>query len=192
MCIRDRKETAYGGGVRPLGNTYHFQTQVGEPFDDQAVAEYVAEQERLIAPSQLTFSRWQTWGPTDGDPVANVMRESGELSGTGSAGSNQQIYKEVCSLIVWPLPRSQPLNRRRWLRKFMRMCVGPATSLSLDELNGSAPLTQENIDALLTYANNVQTPPPLGLESSLCTKEGVEPNGDPIVRPFLVTRQIGR
>ena len=184
------KSVSYAGAQREFGNTYHYQTDVGQPFPDRELAEAVAEAERNVTSNEVNFVRWVTWGPTDGSRFDNVMREDGALSGTGDIShSNVPVYREVCSLVTWPLSRSPVTNRKRWLRKFLRMGVG--ASPSVESINGSGPLTVSMQVALETYAVDVLTPVGGALSVRLSTADGDEPVADPIVREYMYTRQIG-
>lgn len=189
FAVYIEKETEYHGAMRVFGNTYHFKPPTGVPFDDALAAQNVHDAEKAITDNSVNFTRWTTWGPTDGAEVDNVMREAGEFADSGSVAAAESAYKEVCSLVVWPLPRSVPLNRRRWLRKYMRMAFSGAP---LDPvLAGSDPLSEsfrQNIVA--NYADPI-TALGVGDDIVLCTAEGVEPNAPPEVRPYLITRQIG-
>lgn len=184
------KQLPYFGGMEVFGNTYHYSTQAGEPFPDADLALFVAQQEQAITSSRVDFVGWRTWGPTDGAIIDNIIREAGEFSFPGLGPANAGAYNESCSLPTWPLPRSPVLNRQRWLRKFLRLGFG-ASTLSAGALEGSAPLPPANQAEIIAYADAVRSPPVLGIEDSLCTALGVEPNGPSTVRPYLFTRQIG-
>jgi hypothetical protein len=190
FAVYIQKETDYFGGRRKFGNTYHYQTAPAQPFNDQAVVDQIVAAERPVTDNQVDFVGWTTWGPTDGSTFDNVIRESGELSGTGGNTIADAYYKEACMLVVWPMPRSPVTNRRRWLRKFLRMS-GPS-GLSPNQLSGQDPLTPADRSLMVTtYADPVTVVTSGGASSELCSEDGVLPNADPIVRPFLYTRQIG-
>lgn len=191
FAVYIEKSVEYGGSAQVFGNTYHFLTDTAEPFDDALAAQQVAEAERDVTANVITFTRWQSWGPTDGAQIDNVMRESGELSGTGAAAVTTPFYREVCSLTVWPLARSVATNRRRWLRKFLRGAFGPQ-SPDGNVITGEDPLSQAERDAFdAAYTVPVTDLGALG-NFQLCTESGDTPTGQGLIRPYLITRQIGR
>lgn len=192
FAVYIEKEVDYHGAMRPFGNTYHYSTQTGEPFPDDELARFVANEERLVTASDVRFVRYRTWGPTDGPIFDNVMREEGTLNYFGAGADPSGAYREACSLVVWPLPRSPVTNRRRWLRKFLRLGFGSGSAPGPTVIEGSAPLPADAIASLVAYGDAVRSPGALGLEDSLCTEDGAEPNGPTEVRPYLYTRQIGQ
>nr|CRY95240.1 hypothetical protein [uncultured prokaryote] len=194
FAIYIQKEARYFGQLRTFGNTYHYEVSDVQTFDDRVAAEYVADAERAVTNSDVTFLRWQTYGPTDGSQVDNVMREDGELTGSGQHLVEAGLYVEACVLVVWPLPRSPVTNRKRWLRKFLRS-PGFGVDLGGTRAAGQDALTAEHIAELQDeYASVVTTNigPSGTLDATICTADGVQPNADPIVRPYIYTRQIGR
>lgn len=190
FAIRIVKREKYAGAEREMGNTYHFSTQPLEPFPDLATATFIADQEKLITSNVVEFIRWESWGPTDGSDFENVMRDKQPLTGFGSGSSISNMYREAAVVVAWPIPRSPTTNRRRWLRKFIRCPGVPGASDAV--VAGADPMTTLMKAPFLTYANEVRSPPSLGLEDSLCTEQGVEPNAASIVRDYLTTRDIGR
>jgi hypothetical protein len=101
------------------------------------------------------------------------------------------LYKEVCALFAWPLPRSPVLNRKRWLRKFIRMPAGGGSAFPSNVIAGQAAIPAASQTAMLAdYGNAIVNLG--GFGHSLCTASGVLPNGPAEVRPFLYTRQIGK
>ncbi len=191
FAVYIEKEIDYFGGSQRMGNTYHFQTQTLEAFNDATLAEYLAAEEKKVSSPAVRFVGWRTWGPTDGPVIDSIIRDEGPLSGVGTGNSATGIYAEACSLVVFPLPRSPVLNRRRFLRKFLRHSFGIG-ALTNEIAQGADPLPAGNIASLLSYANNVATPPTLGTGRSLSNSLGVVTNGPPEVRPYLYTRQIGQ
>lgn len=185
------KEVSYFGGVVVMGNTYHYLTAFGEPFRDAAVAEEVAEAEKTITTNEVAFVGWRTWGPTDGPIIDNIIRDAGPLSGVGFGAATQSMYREACALVTWPLERSAVLNRRRWLRKFIRLPSSPTGTFSSGVQSGQVAMTAAQQDAMVTsYANAVREVSIEGHE--LCTAAGDVPIGPAEVRPYLYTRQIGQ
>jgi hypothetical protein len=101
------------------------------------------------------------------------------------------MYREACALIVWPLPRSPVLNRKRWLRKFIRLPGSQVSVMNDGPVGGYQEVPQTvRTDWLNDYAIDVLE---VGASNTitLCTFSGVEPNAPPEVRPYLYTRQIG-
>lgn len=191
FAVYIEKEVRYFGELRRFGNTYHYTTDTGEPFDDALAIQQVSDAERGVLPGSVTFIEGRTWGPTDGPAIDNVMRENVTLGGTGQTDAEASMYREACVLFVWPLERSVPLNRRRWLRKFMRL-ANPGVAYTPAQLAGSDPLTGANItDLKNVYGDPVTDLSFLG-NFRLCTEQGDVPTGPVEVRPYLYTRQIGR
>ncbi len=189
-----KKQSQYFGSLQDFGNTYHYKTTPGEVFRDQALAEAIAAAERKVTQRTVTYLGWQTWGPTDGAPLANVMRESGPFAFTGDGIDTPQTYKEACALVVLPIARSAILNRRRWLRKFIRVPGEVSLALSSGTLSGAAPLSGALQAALVAYGNAIKEITLLTNAYTLCTEQG---DGVPLatnaeVRPYLFTRQIGQ
>lgn len=191
VAVYIQKEISFEGAVRPFGNTYHYLVDDMNTLDDAALAAEIANQEKSITSLSVTFKGWRTWGPTDGSDFANVMRDSGLLSGVGSAAAATGSYREVCGLIVWPLARSETTNRRRWLRKFIRQ-MNLGTTLTANQLQGTDPLTSTQITSINTaYTDQVLNNGP-SAAYDLCTEEGDVPIAAGTVRPYLKTRDIGR
>lgn len=187
------KELSFQGQVRQFGNTYHYRTSIDSPFDDQATAERVAGAEREITSASVKFVEWRTWGPTDGSDFDNVMREVGTLDYNGNGATASGLFAECAVLVSWEISRSEVLNRRRWLRKYIRMPqVGPAMMEATME--GRAPIDESVMSYYMEYGNTVKsTGGPTQDAFPLCTEDGdgVPLATNPIVKPYLVTRQIG-
>ncbi len=194
FAVYIEKQSQYFGELAVFGNTYHYSTDPAQTFNDQAVAEDVAAEEQKVMQSTVDFLSWQTWGPTDGAPLANVMRAAGEFAFSGTGTAIAGTYKEACALVVLEIARSPLLNRRRWLRKFVRVPGGPTFGMTGDTLAGSAPLSPELQAHLVAYGNAIKTMPNVSGAYTLCTEAG---DGVPVatnaeVRPYLFTRQIGQ
>ena len=191
FAVYIEKEENFQGGLKTFGNTYHFATDTGEPFDDALAIQQVADAEKAVTSPTINFTRGRTWGPTDGAQVDNVMREEVDISGPGVGPNGYFLYRELAVLVVWPMPRSVPLNRKRWLRKFLRVAQIDGAAPE-GRAYGIDPLGATYKDLIIAnYANPVTDLATLG-NFRLCNEEGVTPNADPIVRDYLVTRQIGR
>lgn len=192
FAVYIEKETSYRGEQKSFGNTYHFETSPTQVFNDQAVADQVKALEERVTSNKVTFTGWRTWGPTDGPAFENVIRETGELSGTGTNPSPSGMYKEACVLVVWPMPRSEVTNRRRWLRKFLRMgSVG--TSITAEMAAGSERMD----DTIRQLFLDEYATPLLSIQSSvddltLVSEDGVASDQPPVIRPYYFTRQIGQ
>ncbi len=156
FAVYIEKQTQYFGELRTFGNTYHYETEVAQPFDDEGVANQVAQLENDVTQSTVDFIRWKTWGPTDGAPLANVMRAEGELAFTGSAVASPGMYVEACALIVIEIGRSPVLNRRRWLRKFIRLPGYSGGVLAPDVISGRAPLPPAAQADFVTIGNLIK------------------------------------
>lgn len=186
------KEVDYFGRRRSMGNTYHYQTGTSQIFNDEAVARQVAEAEQTVTQASVRFTRWVTWGPTDGDSFDNVMREDGEFDFAGIGIQEGAQYREACLLCVWPLPRSETTNRKRWLRKFIRL-GSAATALSDSQVAGVNPLDPADIQYVFdNYIGPVTAVTSSADDTELCTADGDTPDKPGVVRPYLFTRQIGQ
>lgn len=192
FAVRIVKKDRYGGGEKEFGNTYHFETNTLEAFDDASVALMLAAEEKKIVQQTVDFVRWESWGPTDGAKFDNVMREKQPLSGTGAGLTITGMYREAAVVVVWPLPRSPITNRRRWLRKFIRCPAPVGASFTDGMISGADAMTTTVKQAFLDYANAVVGSGFLNMGAELCTEDGVQSNAPPIVRDFIVTRDIGR
>jgi hypothetical protein len=192
FAVYIEKEEAYFGGLRRFGNIYHFETSPGQIFDDDNIANTVAGLEKKITSNEVEFVAWRTWGPTDGPVIDSIIRDEGQLSGTGLAQATSSMYREVCFLVTWPLTRSALFNRKRWLRKFIRVPGVSSQSLVGGISSGTLPLTTALINEINTAytapINSIGTVDPL----RLCTALGDVPTGPGTVRPYLYTRQIGQ
>jgi hypothetical protein len=187
-----QKRESYHGAVRLFGNTYHYRTIPAQVFSDAAVALEVATAERSITSNDVEFVGWKTWGPTEGNDFDNVMREVGTFAFSGDGAAAGAMYREACLLAVWPLPRSPVYNRRRWLRKFIRL-PNPTTAFSANVMAGVDPIptaTQSLINS--GYIQAVESVLTGGSQAELCTELGVDRSGPGLVRPYLFTRQIGK
>lgn len=192
FAVRIVKRDKYAGVEREFGNTYHYATTLGETFDDSNVATAITAAEKNVTQVSVDFVRWESWGPTDGSAFDNVMRVRGTLSGTGAGADMPRMYREVAAVVAWELPRSPSTNRRRWCRKFIR-CVGVAAITVTDPvMAGQDALPSNFITPLTTYGTAVQSVTSGGNTYELCTQEGVTVFPGPLVRQYLVTRDIGK
>lgn len=186
------KRATYFGTDAVFGNTYHYLVS-DPPTDWEDFANNIAAEERNVTRSEVEFIGYSVWGPTDGSEFDNVIVDSGSWSFFGAITlQDQYMYREVCALAIWRLPRSQATNRRRWLRKFWRSAPGDA-SISGDALEGSAPIDSSALAALEAAATNLVNPTAAdGTSGQLCTADGDLPTDSGGVRPYFYTRQIGQ
>ncbi len=193
FAVYIKKESPYFGETRPFGNTYHYKTAPGQTFNDATVAAAVLAEERKVTQSTVQFKGWTTWGPTDGPALGNVIRQSGSVNQPGLATAAAGTYKEACALVVIEIDRSPVLNRRRWLRKFLRNPGIDGVSMNTDTLAGVAPIIPSIQAGLVAYGNAIKNISQGGTSVGLCTEKGDEiplaTNAQ--VRPYLFTRQIG-
>lgn len=193
FAIYIEKETEYFGERRKFGNIYHYRTAPGELFNDANVAQAVHDAEQNVLSPDADFVGWQSYGPTDGPVFDNVMREDGTFADSGNALAGASMYAEACLLCVWPLARSPVTNRKRWLRKFIRL--GATAPVFTDaQLRGADALTSTQLAYILTnYIEPVTTVTGVvGSDHPLCTEDGDTPEKPGLCRPFLYTRQIGQ
>lgn len=192
FAVRIVKRETYFSQEREFGNTYHYLTTLGEPFDDAGVATQLANAEKAVTQADVEFIRWESWGPTDGSAFDNVMRDRQPLTGTGSGGNQPLMYREACAIVAWELPRSPATNRRRWCRKFIRLPSAAGASWTDVQVSGRSPMPSSVTTALQTYANAVDAITVSANTYELCTKDGVAVAAAGVVRAHLFTRDIGR
>lgn len=193
FAVHIKKRTQYAGGPQEFGNTYHYRTDLGQTFLDEDVIAEVVAAERQITSQDVTFVQGTSWGPTDGPDFDNVMRGSVELSGTGNSPSPPGMYREACILAVWPMERSPVTNRKRWLRKFIRM-ASIGASISPEEASGAVAIQAADLSVFASaYVGPVTAVGGAsGNAYELCSEEGVLPSAAGLVRPYYYTRQIGQ
>ncbi len=190
FAVRIIKSTIFEGERREFGNTYHFRTTTGQIFLDQGVAEECASAEKPISSADVRFDRWETYGPTDGPRIDNVMREAGTLpTGIGSLNLASPLMKEYGALVVWPLPRAPVTNVKRWLRKFLRSAPGDA--LTTTQAKEGGPLSASAKANLATYAARIADLTVGTVTYSYSSEEGTLPIAPGLGRDFMTTREIG-
>lgn len=192
FAVRTVKREEYMGQIREFGNTYHYSTDPVTPFPDISLADAIIAQERSITSSEVEFVRLETWGPTDGTKFDNVMRERIERNLLGLGTAQDTMYREVCGVVAFPMPRSPTTNRRRWLRKFIRLpALGGAAFLPA-QLSGRQALTTAQKDSLVAFGNAIREITIGGVVFPLVSEKGVRHNAPALARPYLITRDIGR
>lgn len=187
------KETSYEGVAERFGNTYHYQTDFGDAFDDQEVAERLKDAEKNITQNTVAFVGWRTWGPTDGPAADNVIRETGTFNESGSGLNEADMYAENAIVVHWEVQRSPLTNRRRWLFKFIRLCGASDTNWTPAQLRGSDPIDGLFRSQVATYAENVRNFTTLGGSNiNLCNEQGdaTAEAGSEVVNDYLTTREI--
>lgn len=194
FAVYIKKEVDYFGEVSPFGNTYHYETDPGQSFDDAAVAASLIAAEREVTQNTVKFIGWTSWGPTDGTALANVIRDGGVTDLQGLAFATAGTYRETAALVVIEIARSAVLNRRRWLRKFIRVPGSTTGSLPTGILQGSTPLSASVAAEFVAYGNKIKNIDMNATTLPLVTEQGdgVPLGTDAQVRPYLYTRQIGR
>lgn len=177
------------GQPQQFSNVYHFNTSLGQSFDDVAVINAVKAAETPIHSNQVSFLMGRTWGPTDQGVAASKMREVVDLSGTGTATAASGYYRELAHLIRWPLGRYGSKNRPQYLRKWLH-CVATHGFPT----DGTTAMTTVP-SALQTYIDAVTNLNPPGIMDGpmeLCTAEGKMPTGPGKTIKYLEHRQLGR
>jgi hypothetical protein len=190
-----QKDISFKGGMENVGNTYHHEVDDTTPPGDAVWADLVNTlvlAESAWLPNEVKFTRATVWGPTDGPTIDNVIQFDTDPAGDGDiTGVVIGTYRTVAALMVWELPRSPVLNRRRWLRKFMRPVdafiqdagarhgVGPIPATTIQQMEGG-------------YGANVTELALPNGPAFLCTSQGVRPISPPSMRAFVTTRQITR
>lgn len=190
FAVHVGKTVPWRGAPAPVGNTYHYKTDTGEPFDDAGAIAKIVEEEKKIFATNVAYTTARTWGPTDGDPNLNKMREVVQLSGSGLAIPSSMIYPEIAVMCYWPLGRYGSRNRPQYLRKWLHLMR--YTNLPNDGARAGNP--QE--PGLVAYMAAIERLAVLGLgfDYTLCTASGDHeaPVGGGRVYPFLEHRQIGQ
>lgn len=190
FAVYIEKSAFFEGQERVFGNTYHYETDAGQTFDDEAIATSVAAAEKTFTFSVVDFLRWRTWGPTDGSAFDSVIRDEGSLSGSGAVAGGATVYPEVCALAVWPLPRSPVTNRKRWLRKFYRLALGPSDP-GANVSSGQGRYSAAQKDAFVAEFQPITRAVGLGTDISLCTAAGDRAVSGVEIRDYVTTREIG-
>jgi hypothetical protein len=190
------KDGEWRGTRQPFSNVYHYLTQIGEPFNDQAAINEVVAAERKIHATSVNFKTARTWGPVSNAPPspgtltpgASVTREIVDLSGTGELAPGD-IYRELAFLIQWPLGRYGSKNRPQFLRKWIHPYSLAGTTAS--ERTGSVVLSATAKQFVVDqYAGTLQNVGPVE-GYGLCTATGREPISGPVVYDYFEHHQLG-
>lgn len=193
FAVYMEKEVDYFGSPRIFGNLYHFKTDPAQVFDDQSAMQDVHDAEQTITSLDVTFRRAQTYGPTDGAAFDNVMREDLTFGDQGLGPAGDGLYAEACLLVYWPLTRSVTTNRKRWLRKFVRLGTGTSAPTAAVQ-RGADSISTVNQDYIRT--NYIDVVNFVGGTSGdayqICTADGDTPTASGDLRPYYYTRQIGQ
>ena len=195
FAVYIEKSTTYRNEENRFGNTYHYQTDFGDQFDDAEVAQFVHDQEQPVTQGIVNFVGWRTWGPTDGTAADNVIRESGVFADAGGAPTEANMYVTNAAVPIVEVQRAPVTNRRRYLWKFIRNPSVDLAAWTANQLRGIDPMPQEVQDALLAYAQAVTNFTTSGGSNiTLCNAQGdaTAVAADWTVNPYLRTRQIDR
>ena len=155
FAVTITKSTPWRGTSQEFSNQYHYRTDPGQTFDDQAVIDALVAAEKPVHSSFATFVKARTWGPTDQGQAASVTREIVDLSGSGTATATSGWYRELAMLVVWPMGRYGSKNRPQYLRKWLHTMSNLGASSSA-WAQGSDPITTPPA-AIMTYIGAVET-----------------------------------
>lgn len=180
------KSMEWRGAQQEFSNVYHYQTAVGQPFDDEGIIAAVVAAERPLHATSVTFETGRTWGPTENGPAASVMREIVDLSGQGGATPLTNAYKETALLISWPLGRYGSRNRPQFLRKWLHTLASGGRGLDGSSRSDVSPQNVLDYIAAVTALSD----PAFG-DLDLCTADGRVPVGPAVQYPYLEHRQLG-
>lgn len=190
FAVSITKATGWRGGYQPFSNVYHYNTAIGQTFDDVGLVQHLVDAEKAICSFDVDFVEARTWGPTGEGQAASQMREIIELSGNGNHSWAEPLYKELCFLFVWPLGRYGARNRPQYLRKWMHTMGAP--TLPGAQLNGGQALNTGLAD-LNSYISSVRFAggPTTDPDYSLATAKGREPIEDGHYYPYIEHHQFG-
>lgn len=188
-CYIQKKMHFAGTMDNHFGNTYHFTDEMGV-LDPATLVNQVADIERALLGVDVDFVKGVVWGPTDGPIADNIIQDEIQLSGTGDVAA-MDVYKEICPVFRWDLPRSETTNRRRWLRKYLRG-VGAMTSLTTEMKEGREPLSDSLKQSLIDLYADPMKRLAFNDDFVLCTADGTENTGTAYVSDFLRTRRLDK
>lgn len=190
------KQVPFQGRNPVFGNTYHYKVPESASNDQlRNAANEVMSREQAVTVNEVNFVRLVTWGPTDQTEFDNIMRTDDIVENTtGDLLENFESFREACLNVVWGLPRSEVHNRKRWLRKYLRM-AGTA-SMPVASVQGFQSIPDGDKATIISdYADPVRQVTfdfGSGLFGDLCTADGVDLDGGSGVRDFYITRQISK
>lgn len=178
------KRTQWRGGFQEFGNTYTVEGPQGEA-DLLALITAIVNAEKQFHSSAVDFVRAAAW--EDNALLANHMLASTNLSGSGAASADLQMFRECCIVLRAPLPHSFVGSRRtkRYLRKFFHTIA----SFGYDKQGVSAVSTtpQAPVTAMIGQLNTG-----FGTQYKLVAPNGAERTGPWEPTPYLVARNLGR
>jgi hypothetical protein len=191
FAVAIKKSVVWRGGGAEFSNVYHYNTNVGQTFEDRVVIDALVAAEKTIYDQGVSFVSARTYGPTDGTQADNVMREVVDLGGKGAAFDSATNYREGAWLIQWPLTRSPVLKRKRFLRKWVHTRY--SSLFNADGVSSGATAAPfAALQPLRDYAA-VAAEPRIGAGTyNLCTKKGDQFQAPAVVFPFYEHRQFGR
>lgn len=180
------KKTIFQGRDDTFANVYTFKTPAGATDAElEAIGDAFVTAEKALHSSLVTFTGLQVW---DVGLAPNYMRVSKLLTGTGSAATGTNMYRECAVLFTAPLPRRQGSLRtiRRDLRKWYHTCA--VTELDLSGATSDAAPTAGTAEANhLAFLNGS-----LPHGAVICAPDGDERTAAWTRRPYLEHRQFPR
>lgn len=187
------KSHLWHGGREDIGNLYHYDVGQAELTDDylEYLRVSIVNREALLFPAEVEFENVVVYGPTDGPEYDNVIIATLGCSETGGVTASQGASQTSTAVYVaWPLPRTETLNRRRRLGKFIRPAYGAVNDDGA--LSGRTAIPQDAQDYIRTsYATELTTiAGPDAQEAYLCTDDGVRPSRGPYVKNHVTNRQF--
>jgi hypothetical protein len=187
------KTTAWRGGQQAFSNVYHYLDSVLDANRYEQLVTEIVLKEKVIHSSIVNFVGARVW-EASGTPAENETLLIKDLTGTGSATSDMQMYRELAYLISWELERRDNRGRKKYLRKWIHAESGFTTSTDPAHFDGYTPLPISARDPLKVYADAVDAITILGASFELCSPKGEKPmaanNGK--VYDVLEHRQFGR
>lgn len=195
-AVSMQKTHPFHGGSEDIGNTYHYDYEGTQPPEDgaiQALVNIISSWESTVLPDTVEFEAATVWGPTDGPEVENVIigNFTPESTTTGAVAAPQGASQTTCAVFVgWPLPRTEPLNRKRRLGKYIRPAYGAVNDDGA--LSGRTRIPQSAQDFIReNYADQAVESGDGGSGNwFLCTSDGVRPFGRAYVKNYVTNRQI--
>jgi hypothetical protein len=187
------KRFTYRGGVQHFGNTYYYETPIaaGDTAALNALADEVVAKEKAMFSTAVTFVQARLWS-AGGGPASNNMIVDKALTGTGAAGANTFMPREMAFLVRFRAgndSRGRPVYLRKWWHLDIAALAG--TGITNPELQNTAELAAAKRTALETFADSIKTLSPSGQTATLVAKSGRQIDGATTAHRFLEHRQLG-